>query len=81
MTDTADSRTLDQLPDESTITALREEAAEHESSIEITYPSPEGPEKRMVISPRGTVVILNDVSAETFNRSQSAADIAASLRE
>jgi regulator of extracellular matrix RemA (YlzA/DUF370 family) len=81
MTDTVDRRTLDQLPDESTITTLREEAADREVSIEATYSSADGPQKRMVVSPRGTVVILSDTSEATFNRSTAAADIAASLRE
>ncbi len=81
MPNTVDRRTLDQLPDASTIAALREEAADQEVSIEATYPKSDGSQKRMVVSPRGTVVILNDVSKDTFNRSQSADDIAAALRE
>jgi hypothetical protein len=81
MTDTVDRRTLNDVPDESTIATLRDEAAGQEVSIEATYPSPDGPQKRMVVSPRGTVVILQDTSEATFNQSTSAADIAASLRE
>ena len=81
MTDTVDRRTLDETPDESTIATLRDEAAAQGESIEATYPSVDGAQKRMVVSPRGTVVILNDTSDATFNRSASAADIAASLRE
>lgn len=81
MTDTVDRRTLDQRPDASTIAALRETAADGEVSIEATYPSADDAQKRMVVSPRGTVVILDDTSEATFNRSTSAADIAASLRE
>jgi len=81
MTDTVDRRTLEQVPNESIIASLRKDAADRDGSIEAAYPSPDGPQKRMVVSPRGTVVILNDTSETTFNRSQSAADIAAALRE
>lgn len=81
MSTSVDRRTLSEVPDESMISSLREEANENETSIEATYPSSQGQEKRMVVSPRGTVVVLNDISETTFNRSQSAAEIAASLRE
>lgn len=81
MSDTVDRRTIDQLPDASIITTLRDEAADREISIEATYPSPDGPEKRLVVSPRGTVVLLQNTSEATFNQSESAADIAEALRE
>lgn len=80
MSDTVDRRTLDERPDAADIVSYREEAAEQETSIEVTYPASSGNEKRMVVSPRGTVVILNDVSEETFNQSRSADEIAAAVR-
>lgn len=73
-------RTLDHVPDTSTIASLRDDAAEKGSSVEIAYPSEEGLQKRLVVSPRGTVVVLTDVSEATFNRSRSADEIAEQLQ-
>lgn len=81
MTDAVDRRTLDQTPDASDIATYREEAAEQDVSIEATYTTPNGGTKRLVVSPRGTVVLLNNVSEKTFNQSRSAAEIATALRE
>lgn len=80
MSTSVDRRELDHIPDEATIVSFREAAEEQDVSIEARYPSADG-EKRLVVSPRGTVIVLYDVSEATFNRSQSAAEIAASLRE
>jgi hypothetical protein len=74
-----DRRDLDAIPDESTIATLREEAAAQDVSIEAHYPAGDE-EKRLVVSPRGTVVLLKDVSEDTFNQSISPAEIAAQLR-
>jgi hypothetical protein len=74
------SRPLDQTPDADTITTLRDEADDAGSSVQVTFPAPDGTEKRLVVSPRGTVVLLNDVSEETFNPSRSAAEIADALQ-
>ena len=73
-------RALDHIPDASTITSLRDDAAGQESSIEVTYPSDEDTEKRLVVSPRGTVVVLTDVTEATFNKSHSADEIAEQLQ-
>lgn len=80
MSISVDRRTLDQIPDASVIRSFREEAAQTDASIEATYPSADGPEKRLVVSPRGTVVILNDVSEDTFNQSTDASEIADALQ-
>jgi len=80
MSTSAEPRTLDQIPDTDTISSLRDEAEAEGTSVEVTYPSPDGPEKRLVVSPRGTVVVLTDVTEATYNRSASAADIAEQLR-
>jgi hypothetical protein len=80
MSTSVDRRELNQIPDEETIASFRETADEQDVSIEARYPSVDG-EKRLVVSPRGTVTILNDVSEATFNRSQPAAEIAAALRK
>lgn len=81
MSDSVVRHNLDRLPDESTIRSFRKEAKESDASVELTYPAPTSERKRIVISPRGTVVLLNDVSEETFNRSRSAEEIATALRE
>jgi uncharacterized protein with von Willebrand factor type A (vWA) domain len=80
MSTSAESRALDQLPDADLVSSLREEAAAGGESIEVTYPSPDGNQKRLVVSPRGTVVVLTDVSEATFNRATAAPDIAEELR-
>jgi len=72
---------LDDIPTESTIASLREQAANEAVSVEAHFSTAEGEAKRLVVSPRGTVVLLNDVSEDTFNQSVSAADIADALRE
>lgn len=81
MPDSVQRRSLDQVPDAATITALREEANEEAASVEASFSTADGTKKRLVVSPRGTVVLLNDVSEDTFNRSVSAADVAEALRE
>jgi hypothetical protein len=81
MSDAAQHHDLDEIPDESTIVSLREQAEAEAVSVEARFPTDDGEQKRLVVSPRGTVVLLNDVSEETFNRSLSAAEIATALRE
>lgn len=81
MPDSVQRHDLDAIPDESTIASLRDEAEAEAVSVEAHFPSANGEEKRLVVSPRGTVVLLNDVSEETFNRSKTAAQIAEALRE
>lgn len=81
MPDSVQRHDLDAIPDESTIASLRDEAEAEAVSVEAHFPATNGEEKRLVVSPRGTVVLLNDVSEETFNRSKTAAQIAEALRE
>jgi len=78
-TDTA-SRPLDDRPDADTIRSLRSEASEQGASVQATFPLDET-RKRLVVSPRGTVVLLNDVSENTFNASHSAEEVAAALQD
>lgn len=80
MSTSVDRRELAQIPDADTIRSLRNDAEQTNASIEVTYPAPDDTEKRLVVSPRGTVVILNDVSEDTFNRSTDAAEIADALQ-
>lgn len=79
MSDTVQRLNLDHQPDADTITSLREQAEADDASVAAHFPAGSGTEKRLVVSPRGTVVLLNDVSEKTFNRSQSAAEIAGAL--
>jgi hypothetical protein len=80
MPDSVQRQELDDIPDESTIAALRGRADDEAVSVEAHFPTAEGESKRLVVSPRGTVVLLNDVSEDTFNQSVSAAEIAEALR-
>jgi len=72
---------LDSPPSAARIAEAREAAAAAEASMELTFPVASGGEKRLVVSPRGTVVLLNDVSEATFNQSESAESIASALPE
>jgi hypothetical protein len=80
MPDSVQRLDLDEIPDESTISSLRSRAEADDTSVEARFPAANGEEKRLVVSPRGTVVLLNNVSEETFNRARSAAEIAEALR-
>jgi hypothetical protein len=80
MPTSVDRRELDAIPDESAIARFRETAAEQDTSIEATFPASDGDTKRLVVSPRGTVVLLTDVSEDTFNQSVAPAEIAEALR-
>lgn len=81
MSNTVQRLELDTLPNADTITSLREQAEADAVSVEAHFSHPSGEQKRLVVSPRGTVVLLNDVSEETFNRSRSANEIADALRD
>lgn len=81
MPDSVQRLDLDQIPDADVITSLREQAEAESVSVEARFPAGSETQKRLVVSPRGTVVLLNDVSEETFNRSRSANEIADTLRE
>lgn len=81
MSDSVQRRELDTIPDASTITSLRDEAQTEDVSVEAHFPSADGENKRLVVSPRGTVVLLNNVSEDTFNQSKTAGEIAQALRE
>ncbi|MFP4227379.1 MAG: hypothetical protein ACLFTE_00970 [Salinivenus sp.] len=78
MTDTIQRKSIDHLPGAHQIASYREEANTTGSSVEVQFPAGDTT-KRLVVSPRGTVVLLNNVSEEAFNRSVSPEDIAAAL--
>lgn len=78
MCDTVQRTSLDAPPTPDQITASRETAADQSVSVELRFPAATD-SKRLVVSPRGTVVLLSNVSEETFHQSQSAEDIVAAL--
>jgi len=80
MPDSVDRNTLDASPTADHIADYRERANSEEKTIEVAFPAGEDT-KRLVVSPRGTIVLLNNVSEETFNRSVSAEEVAAALPE
>lgn len=79
MTDSVQRTTLDAPPTPEEIQDGRETAANQDTSVELRFPT-EAETKRLVVSPRGTVVLLNDaVSEETFPPSESAEAITTAL--
>lgn len=81
MTDAKEPESLDEIPSADTIESLRDRARDVEESVVVTFPAADGERKRLVASPRGTCVLLNDVSGDIFNSSVGADEIAAALRE
>ena len=81
MTDAPSMRDLSTPPDADTIASLRDAAADRGESVGVTFPTPDGPRKRFVVSPRGTCVLLNDTREDSFNRSVDPDEIAAALQD
>lgn len=81
MVDTKATSSLDEIPSGDTIESLRDEARDGGESAVVTFPEGDGERKRLVVSPRGTCVLLNDVSEDVFNSSVEPHEIAAALRE
>lgn len=81
MVDTKETSSLDEIPSADTIESLRDRARDAGESVVVTFPADDGERKRLVTSPRGTCVLLNDVSEDIFNSSVGADEIAAALRE
>lgn len=81
MPDEIDFHELDAPPQADKIAQLRDEAADRDESVGVTFPGTEGEAKRFVVSPRGTCALLNDTREDTFNRAVDAEEIADALRE
>ncbi len=81
MTDQSDVPALDAPPDAETIADLRDRAAAHDESVEVTFPTADNDTKRFVVSPRGTCVVLANTREDSFTPSVAAGDIAVALRE
>lgn len=72
--------TLDGPPEAAAITSFRERASDEQRSVVAHYETDAGEARFVVVSDRGTCVLLNDqVSIETFNQNVEAADIADAL--
>lgn len=80
MPDEIELQDLNAIPDAETIRSFREQAAEEDTSVGATFPAPDGTQKRLIVSARGTCVLLNDVTEETFHHSLTAEEIARDLR-
>lgn len=81
MKDTTDATELDSIPGAETIEELRNEASTSGESVATLFPSAEGPPKHLVVSQRGTCVILDETIDESFNPSVSAEEIATALQK
>jgi len=70
---------LDASPTAAQIAEMREKAAAEDESVQAALPTDADVPKRLVVSPRGTCVLLQDTREESFNPSVDAADIAEAL--
>ena len=75
-----DTRTLDAPPDADLITELRDRAHDRGEAVGVIFPA-DGERKRLVASPRGTCVLLNETREDSFNPSVGVEEIAAVLRD
>lgn len=75
------THTLDALPSSSDVDAYRAEAEENGSDIVVAYPV-EDETRELVVSPRGTCVIVGDnVTRNALHPDSAAADVVAALTE
>ncbi len=72
---------LDEMPGAEGIGTFRDKAAETGSSIRVAYQAARGEERVLVVSERGTCVVLEGgVTSHIFNRNEAPAAIADALR-
>lgn len=81
MTNQVSFQELDAPPGAERIAQLREQAADRDESVGITFPTSDDERKRFVVSPRGTCVLLNDTREDSFNPSVGVEEIAAALQD
>lgn len=80
MTDVDPDYTLDGPPEAEAIASFRDQADEEKRSVIAQYETDDGELRFVVVSDRGTCVLLNEqISIETFNPDISAEDIADEL--
>lgn len=81
MSDLSAHYELDAPPESTDVTAYRDEASDNDSDIVVRYVSPDGETRHLVVSPRGTcVVLLDDVSRDAFAPQKEAVTIADALQ-
>jgi hypothetical protein len=78
---TEPTHSLDAAPDADAIDAYRSEADEAGDSIVVAYPSADGDDRYLVVSPRGTCAVLDDrsISIDSFNPDIDATEVANAL--
>jgi hypothetical protein len=79
MTSPSPGSSFDSPPDAEAIADLRNQASAQDESIEVTFSTTDGDTKRLVVSPRGTCVLLQDTREDSFIPSVAPEDVAASL--
>jgi hypothetical protein len=79
MSDLQELPTLEAAPTAAQITEMREQAAADGATIQVALPTETPPPKRLVVSPRGTCVLLQDTRTASFNPSVPADEIADAL--
>jgi hypothetical protein len=79
MPDLQDLPTLDASPTAAQIAEMREKAAAEGESVQVALPTDADVPKRLVVSPRGTCVLLQDTREESFTPAVDAADVAEAL--
>ena len=71
---------LDEIPGAESIRMFRDRARESDQSICVAYQSVKGQERMLVISNRGTCVIVGDeVTIDTYNRDTDPDEVAEAL--
>jgi hypothetical protein len=70
------SETLDHAPSADEIASYREEALQQDDAVAVRYPHDDGP-RELVVSPRGTCVVLEDnTSNDALNPDTAPTDVA-----
>jgi hypothetical protein len=79
MPDLQDLPTLETPPTAARITEMREKAAAKDETVQVLLPTETDPPERLVVSPRGTCVLLQDTRTASFNPSVPADEVADAL--
>lgn len=71
---------LDEIPGAESIRMFRDEARDSDQSVSVAFRSAAGTEQMLVVSNRGTCVVLEEeVSVATFNRETPPDEVATAL--
>jgi len=81
MPDLKPQHDLDAPPQADAIASYRDEAQEAGADVVVRYPNADGETRHLVVSPRGTCVVLKEnVSRDAFAPQKDAASVADALR-